>query len=66
MIWVWAGIGWLICGLLIALCLGELWRPKTELDRQLGDDAQMRFLREYAEKHDNVIALKAKIPGGEV
>lgn len=65
MIWVWAGIGWIVIGWLAALYLGELWRPKTEVDRQLDDEAQKRFLREYAEKHDNIIDLRAKIPGGE-
>ena len=63
--WVLAGFAWLLAGVLIAFVLGEVWASKTAHERLADDEAQIKALREYAEKNEDVIALKAKIPGGE-
>lgn len=70
MIWVWAGIGWIGCAWLIALCLGEIASPKTEVERRMDDETQIAALREYNRKTQAKLAaldkLKTEIPGGEV
>lgn len=67
--WVAFVVGWLGCGLLIALILGEMIAPRTELERRIDDEAQIEALREYNRKaHARLNALdklKAEIPGGE-
>lgn len=67
--WVWAGIGWLGASFLVALILGELMAPRTELERRLDDEAQVAFLRECNRKAraklDELDELKAKISGSE-
>ena len=70
MIWWLAFIvGWLGCGLLVALALGELMGPKTALERRMDDEAQIAALREYNRKAharlDAIDKLKAKISGSE-
>ena len=67
--WVSFVVGWLGCGLLIALILGERMAPRTELERRIDDEAQIEALREYNRKAharlDAIDKLKAKIAGRE-
>lgn len=64
--WVAFIVGWLGCGLLIALILGELPPPKSDLERRMDYESYLRECNRKAHaKLDELDELKAKIAGRE-